>query len=417
MDVTIVRFANGSTLTFKHTDYDRGSVQVRLRFGARRRRACAPDRPSLAWLAGLVAPSGLANLDLDGMERLLTGRRMGLSFAIDETAFALAGQTNAADLPDQLRLLTLKLTHPRWDRTLLARFRGAAVESFDLHFSSASARAARELGGVLRPGDERWRPIEKAEMEAVTVERFRAFYAPYLAQGPVHAIIVGDAELEAGGRGDAPHRRRVAAPARAPDPADGAGASAARARCGAAHLHPSRRSQPGLCADRLVDRSAASRISATGARWRSPPTCSRPGCSTGCASRRAPPMRPTRPTSPPTPLPTWGVLYAAAEIRPASAATFFRIAREIIADLAARPALPDEFARAHNPVLSGIERRLATNAYWIERDRGLAPRSSCNRECPHLSCRLSGDDARGRAPRGRDLCDRCRRLVDAGASE
>ena len=64
--------------------------------------------------------------------------------------------------------------------------------------------------------------------------------------------------------------------------------------------------------------------------------------------------------------PDWGIFYAAAEIRPASAPTFFRIAREIVADLAARPAGADEFARALNPVISGIERRLATNAYWVD---------------------------------------------------
>ena len=46
--------------------------------------------------------------------------------------------------------------------------------------------------------------------------------------------------------------------------------------------------------------------------------------------------------------------------------TFFRIAREIVADLAAHPVLPDEFARAVNPVFSGIERRVATNAYWLD---------------------------------------------------
>jgi zinc protease len=46
------------------------------------------------------------------MERLLTGRRIGLSFGIDEDAFVLSGATTAADLPDQLRLLTAKLTHP-----------------------------------------------------------------------------------------------------------------------------------------------------------------------------------------------------------------------------------------------------------------------------------------------------------------
>ena len=147
-------------------------MQVRLRFGGGLG-AVAPDRPSYGWLGGLVAPSGLAGLDLDAMERLLTGRRMGLAFAVDEDAFVLAGQTNAADLHDQLRLLTAKLTHPRWDPGLFARFRSAAVESFDLHFSSAAARAAREMGGVIRPNDQRWRPIEQAEMEAVTVEQFQ----------------------------------------------------------------------------------------------------------------------------------------------------------------------------------------------------------------------------------------------------
>src|SRR3546814_2092791 len=48
-------------------------------------------------------------------------------------------------------------------------------------------------------------------------------------------------------------------------------------------------------------------------------------------------------------LPDWGIFYAMAEIRPESADTFFRIAREIIADMAAKPAATDEFARAQNP--------------------------------------------------------------------
>ncbi|MGQ0560205.1 MAG: insulinase family protein, partial [Sphingosinicella sp.] len=62
----------------------------------------------------------------------------------------------------------------------------------------------------------------------------------------------------------------------------------------------------------------------------------------------------------------WGVFYAAAEIRPERAPAFFRAAREIVADLTARPVAADEFERAINPVLSGIDRRLATNAYWAE---------------------------------------------------
>jgi len=62
----------------------------------------------------------------------------------------------------------------------------------------------------------------------------------------------------------------------------------------------------------------------------------------------------------------WGVLYSAAEVRPDRVPVFFRVAREIVAELAARPVAADEFARAQNPVVSGIERRLATNGYWLE---------------------------------------------------
>ena len=76
-------------------------------------------------MSPLVAPSGVAGLDLDGMERLLTGRRIGMAFSIDEDAFVLGGQTSATDLPDQLRLLATKLVQPRWDPALLARFRRA----------------------------------------------------------------------------------------------------------------------------------------------------------------------------------------------------------------------------------------------------------------------------------------------------
>jgi zinc protease len=66
----------------------------------------------------------------------------------------------------------------------------------------------------------------------------------------------------------------------------------------------------------------------------------------------------------------WGLFYAASELKPESAPTFFRIAREIVADLAAKPVAADEFARAQNPIVSGIDRRLKTNAYWMSEMQG-----------------------------------------------
>jgi len=362
MDVTFVRFANGSTLTFKRTGFERGSVQVRLRFGDGMA-GLDPDRPSLGWLGGLVAPSGLAGLDLEAMERMLTGRRIALSFRVEEDAFTLAGQTNADDLRDQLRLLATKLAHPHWDPALFARFRSAAVQSFDLHFASAAARASRELGGVIRPGDERWRPIEREEMAAVTVEQFRDFFAPLLAAGPVHAVIVGDMELEA-----AVEAMRVTVAALPPRPAPAAPADAAQVRPPAPDPEPrvfTHQGDPGQAyaligwttlggRDHILERRAL----ALAANMFQVRLFDRLREEEGAT------YSPSASHQSSEAFPEWGIFYAAAEIRPASADTFFRIAREIVADLAARPALPDEFARAQNPVVAGIERRLATNGYW-----------------------------------------------------
>ncbi|HEY0014033.1 MAG TPA: insulinase family protein [Allosphingosinicella sp.] len=365
LNVTIVRFANGATLTFRPSAAQRGRVLVRLRFGAGQA-GLAPDRPSMAWLGGLVSPSGMAGLDLDGMERLMTGRRMSLSFGVDDDAFTLSGQTSSTELPDQMRLLTAKLTHPRWDPALLARFRTAAVESFDLHFSSASSRASREMAGFMRPGDRRWQPIERAEMEAATIEQLSGFFTPALAARPVHAVIAGDTTLEAAI--EAVRRTTGALPA----PPEAAAASVRNV----AVRPPAPSPEPRTFTHRGAPDQAYALIGWTTF-----------GGTANTRDRRALSLAanifrmrlfdelretegasysPAATHSSSPVYPDWGVFYAAAEVRPDRAATFFRVARRIVADLAATPPAADEFERARNPVLSGIERTLANdNGWWL----------------------------------------------------
>jgi zinc protease len=362
MGVTIVRFANGSTLTHKRTEFDRGAVAVQLRFG-HGIAGIAPTGANHGWMSPLVAPSGLAGLDLDGMERLLTGRRIGMSFSVDEDAFVLSGQTNATDLSDQLRLLATKLVHPRWDPALLARFRSSALDGFDLQFASASARAGRELGGVIRPGDGRWRPIERAEIEAATAETFQRAFAPLLAQGPVHAIIVGDVDLETA---VAAMRGTVAALPRRND----------RNRT----IHPPRPPAPNPEPVRFTHRGDPNQAYALigwttlGGRDRTRERRALSLAGNILQARLFDRLRedegatysPNAAYLGAESFPDWGIFFVTAEIRPERTETFFRVAREIVADLAARPVLADEFARAQNPVISGIERRLATNGYWLQ---------------------------------------------------
>ena len=363
MDVTIIRFENGSTLTFKRTPFERGEVDVRIRFGAGVS-AMPPDRPSLQWLGGLIGPSGIGELDLDAMERMLTGRRMALAFAIDDDAFVLSGRTNAAELPDQLRLLAAKLQHPRWDAGLFARFKASVRDSYELSFASAAARGSREFGALTRPGDPRALPLDRERIEEATVERFRDYFAPMLAAGPLHAVIVGDVELEAAVEamrrtiGALPPRPEARTPAGsldvrppAPDPAprtfthegapDQAFAAIGWSTFGGTGRLRERRALA-LAANIFRVRLYESLREQEGATYS--PSAVHIGTEAFAA---------------------WGIFYAAAEVRPGNAPTFYRIARQIVADLARAPVEADEFERAQNPVVSGIERRLATNGYWL----------------------------------------------------
>jgi zinc protease len=363
MDVTIVRFDNGSTLTFKRTDFEKGSVLVRLRFGSGAIGVPA-DRRTPAWMASIVGPSGLADLDLDGIERLLTGRRMSLSFSIAEEAFVLGGSTTARDLKDQLRLLATKLAYPRWDEPLLQRMKAGALDSYDLAFASASARAGREFAGFTRPSDLRWRPTEKAEIAAANLEQIRSFFEPRLGEGPIEAIIVGDVSLEAAI--DAMKATVAALPPRQPVTVPDA---LRRVQPPAPNSKPqvfTHEGDPNQAyaligwttfggTDRILERRALS-VAANMFQVR---------LFERLREEEGATYSPTAQSSTSEELPGWGIFYAAAEIRPESADTFFRIAREIVADLAARPAAADEFARAHNPIISGVERRLKTNGYWL----------------------------------------------------
>jgi zinc protease len=362
LDVTIVRFANGSTLLFKKTDFEKGSVNVQLRFG-HGYAGLPADRKSLAWLDSIVTESGIGDLDQDALERLMTGRRLSMGFDVAEDAFELRGATSGQELGDQLRLLAAKLARPRWDRALFARYQAAALENYELSFSSAAARAGREFPGFTRSGDPRWAPVEREEVARATPTDFERFFAPLLAQGPIETIIVGDVDLE---QAVAAMLKTVAALPRRPEaPLPAASLKVQPPRPAAAPLAFTHKGDPNQAfaaigwstfggTDRLRERRALS-LAANMAQVR---LFERLRDVEGAT------YSPNAAASASEEFSDWGIFYAAAELRPERTELFFRLAREIVGEMAAKPAEADEWTRAINPVISGIERRLKTNAYW-----------------------------------------------------
>ncbi|HEU0100235.1 MAG TPA: insulinase family protein [Allosphingosinicella sp.] len=362
LDSTIVRFANGSSLVFKQTGYEKGSVNVALRFG-RGMAALPADRKSPAWMASLLGSTGVGPLDLDGLERLMTGRRMSMSFDLDDDALILRGSTRAEELGDQLRLLATKIVAPHFDPALFQRSKVAALESYDLAFASASSRLGREFGAVARGGDPRWQPFDRAEIERLSHEDFQAFMTPLLAAGPVEAVIVGDVDLESA---VAAMLRTVAALPPRPE---------VRPPARSLEVRPPRASKEPIRFTHQGDPNQA--YAALGWTTFGGHEARRERRALGVAANLAQArlierLRDSEGASY-SPAATvqssfqfreWGFFFAGSEVRPERADLFFRLAREIVADLARTPPSADEWQRAINPVVSGIERRLRTNAYW-----------------------------------------------------
>jgi zinc protease len=362
MDATIVRFANGSSLVFKQTGYEKGSVNVSLRFG-RGMAGLPADRKSPAWMASLLGSTGVGPFDLDGLERLLTGRRMSMSFDMDDEALVLRGSTRAEELGDQLRLLATKIVAPHFDAALFQRSKIAALESYDLAFSSAASRMGREFGAVARGGDARWAPFDKAEIERLRAEDFEAFMKPLLARGPIEAVVVGDVDLETAVTAmlktvaALPPRAEVKPPA-----------ASLKVRPPGASKEPIRFTHQG---DRNQAFAALGWTTFGGTEGRRERRAL--GLAANLAQARlmerlrdseGASYSPAATVQTSYQFPEWGFLFAGSEIRPERADLFFRLAREIVADLARTPASADEWRRAINPVVTGIERRLKSNAYW-----------------------------------------------------
>ena len=221
MDVTIVRFANGSSLTFKHTDFERGSVQVRLRFG-NGVSGLRPDRPSLAWLGGAGRPVG-------GRRSRSRRARTAADRAADRAELRRRRGCVRAARPDQRRS-TLATSCacsrpsspiPRWDGDCSRATKANALRKLRsrLRVGRVARRPrVRRLQPQRRPALAR-RSSQGGHRQGRRSKQFQAFFAPLLAAGPIEAIIVGDVESR---RRRSRRWRRASARcrARAPTPLD-----------------------------------------------------------------------------------------------------------------------------------------------------------------------------------------------------
>lgn len=362
-----IAFSNGVRMLLFPNASEAGRVYVRVRFG-RGYNDLPADRPTAAWAAPLaLVSSGIGALGQEELDQLTSGRRIDLDFAVDDDAFVLGSTTSAEDLPDQLTLIAAKLAEPGWDPKPLARARALSMTAYAGYASSPAGVLGRDLEGLLHNGDPRWAVPPLAQITATTPAQFRALWEPLLQAGPIEVQVFGDVKADdaiaAVAKSIGALKPRTAATTPPPPVAFPAHAATPVIRTHdgptnqavAVIAWPTGGGIEGITDSRRLDLLAQVFTDRLFDRLRSEAGAS---------------YSPSVSSSWPVGLPGGGRVIAIGQVPPDKVAFFFKLARDIAADLAAKPIDADELKRAVVPYMQLISRTSTGNTFWFSQLEG-----------------------------------------------
>lgn len=371
IDVERVNFANGTTLFLRANRAEPGKVRINVRFG-NGQQSFAPNEDVALWAAPFaLMASGIGDLDQRALDELANGRQLSLAFGIDEDAFTLSAVSSPQDYQDQLKLYAAKLAFPRWDAAPLNRSLAALQAGYEPVPSSAAAALDRDVHWLLRDKDQRLAPAVPTDSAKLTLDKFKAVWAPRLAAGKIEVQVFGDINRDeaiaavAATFGALPPRSETAAPAankvlRFPAAVakpvvlthKGSAEQAAAVIAwptggGEARARESR--QLDMLSRIINDRLFEKLRSIDGASY-----------------------TPTADSIWPEAYDSGGYLMVQSQLKPERIPYFFKLMDEIAADLAANPVTQDELDRQVEPVRQLIGRARVSNAYWMSQLAGLS---------------------------------------------
>lgn len=361
-------FANGVTAMVRDTNIEPDKIRIRIRWGAGRRGLSATE-PNLLWTGeGALVESGIGRYGQSQLDRLVNGRQIGMSFEVDDDAFEFSAETNRADFADQMRLLVAKFMAPGWAPAPVQRLRSGLLLSYDTLRSSPMAVMENELEHFLYARDARFGSPDRAAIEALTPQTFRAFWEPLMAAGPIEVQLFGDmggidvAGVMASTFGGLPRRNvlppnaladvRPAPPSAEPITVTHNGGATQAAVIinyptggGLDDIRTARRLEI-LAAifndrlfERLRDRAGASYSQAVVSNW-------------------------------PMAFPSGGHLFVAGLVRPEDSQLMVDAARAIADELIAVPVSADEMQRAVGPATEQVIRASSGNVFWMIQSEG-----------------------------------------------
>jgi zinc protease len=368
-DMESLEFSNGTRALLWPNDAEAGQVRVLVRFG-KGYQAVSPEKGGLLWSGSMVlGENGIGKLDRNQLDQLTNGRRIELSFSVDNDAFEWSATTRPEDLADQLTLIATKMQYPGWQAAPVERAKAIASSDYDSYEMSAVAMMQRDLQYLATSKDLRWKVPTPAEIKGLTPKSFRAYWEPLLATGPVEVILFGDFKRDAAvaalSKSLGAIKKRT--PAVLPLASD-------------ATTFPAATSEP----IRLTHKGPKDQTSAVVA-W--PTGGGLAGISEGrqlevlasvfrdrlfekFRSEQAASYSPDMQNYWPDEFRSGGYLMAYSQVQPKDVDRFYAFAADVAADLKKNPVSADELKRATEPLKQYVERVMTGNQFWMNQLEG-----------------------------------------------
>lgn len=368
-DVEQLTFANGVRALVWPTENEPGRATVRVRFGSGLQGFSDDEATYIQLGRAALVSSGIGPLGQNELDRLATGRKLGLSFRVEDGTFVFEGLTRASDVADQIYLFAAKLGTPRWDVAPFERAKATLLLAYDTYDGNPNGVINRDLEWLLRDRDPRFGTPTPEALRETTHEEFVQVWSRLLAQGPIEVDVFGDIDRETvvtalsrtfgalPPRESAPAEmlaRKTGFPAanttpvvlnHRGEPDQAAAVIAWPAGAGSAGLPLSRKLDllAQIFSNRLLDamreRAGASYSPFVGSNW-------------------------------PLDTDSGGNILALAQLPPEQVPAFFAAAEEIASDLAATGPTADEIARVTEPMLQLLNRAQTGHGFWLQQLEG-----------------------------------------------
>ena len=195
--VTEMMLSNGVHVVVKPTQFAKD--QVSLQFFGEGGTQLFPDsdQPNFPFVANIVAQGGVADMDALTLRKLLAGKSVKLSPAVDDDSQSLNGSGAASDLETLLQLLHLYFTQPRRDNVA---FQGELNRLYSFYTNrEANPKVGYNdtLVQIVYGGSKRAQPVKKSTLQYVSYDRILDIYRTLFSNARGFTLVlVGNIDLD-----------------------------------------------------------------------------------------------------------------------------------------------------------------------------------------------------------------------------